>query len=153
VRRVGGGQIGAFSDDDFTLQGERELGGVGGSSYRAIVASQSSQSFVAQQYSSQVEMLERLLQMDLEQAIVWQSWDQSKEAEDTSPISVLVGSAGSVAGLFSVGYVLWALRGGAFVAAVATSLPSWRLVDPTALLTAYRASSPTSKDNVDKMLG
>ena len=32
--------------------------------------------FESQRYSPQVEMLERLLQLDLEQAIVWQSWDQ-----------------------------------------------------------------------------
>ncbi len=35
--------------------------------------------------------------------------------------------------------------------AMASSLPAWRLIDPTTLLTAYRAST-TKLDNLDKML-
>ena len=65
---------------------------------------------------------------------------------------LFVGSAGKAAGLLSVGYVLWALRGGALMTAIASSLPAWRLIDPTALLTAYRASSATLSDSVEKML-
>jgi hypothetical protein len=108
--------------------------------------------FGSQQYSPQVEMLERLLQLDLEQAIVWQAWDQTRESFEDSSVSYVVGSAGTAAGLFSIGYVVWALRGGAFVTAMSSALPAWRIVDPTTLLTAYRtARSPG--DAVENMLG
>ena len=98
----------------------------------------------SQRYSPQVEMLERLLQLDLEQAIVWQAWDDTRESFEDSSVHYVVGSAGAAAGMFSIGYVVWALRGGALVTAMSSALPAWRIVDPTALLTAYRtAKSPT----------
>jgi hypothetical protein len=108
--------------------------------------------FVSRQYSPQVEMLERLLQLDMEKAIVWQLWDQTREHADESPVSYMIGSAGSAVGVFSIGYVVWALRGGAFVTAMSSALPAWRIVDPTALLTAYRTARSPS-DAVENMLG
>lgn len=101
--------------------------------------------------SLESQMLERLLQLDLEQAVVWQQWDDNRSEEEALS-NVFVGNAGIATGLFSVGYVLWALRGGAFVAAVSSTLPAWRLVDPTALLGAYHASSKMAGDRVEKFL-
>ncbi len=112
----------------------------------------SNSSMTGQQYSAQIEMLERLLQLDMEQAILWQQWDDGRDDFGKSPISYFVGSAGTAAGAFSVGYVLWALRGGAFATAMASSLPAWRLIDPTTILTAYRASNGPAQDRVEKML-
>ncbi len=107
---------------------------------------------VASQRSLELEMFERLLQLDLEQAIVWQQWDES-QFQDEGSFHFYVGTAGVAAGLFSVGYVLWAIRGGAFVAAITSTLPSWRLIDPGALLGAYRASKACAPDRIEKMLG
>ncbi len=101
--------------------------------------------------SLELEMFGRLLQLDLEQAIVWQQWDQLQQGEETAT-SFYVGTAGIAAGMFSIGYVFWALRGGAFVAAITSTLPSWRLVDPATLLSAYRASKSIANDRVEKML-
>ncbi len=102
--------------------------------------------------SLELEMFERLLQLDLEQAIVWQQWDESRMDDEGSTYTFYVGTAGVTASLLSVGYVLWALRGGALLAAISSSLPSWRLVDPAALLGAYRASQSVAGDRVEKML-
>ncbi len=120
--------------------------------YQGLRGAKSSGQMTVQAFSTQVEMLERLLQLDLEQAIVWQLWDDNRDAADESPISYFVGSAGTAAGLFSVGYVLWALRGGAIMTAMASSLPAWRIVDPTALLTAYRSSTKQAADGVERMM-
>ena len=114
--------------------------------------SQSNELQVTPERSLELEMFKRLLQLDLEQAIVWQQWDESRMDEDGST-HFFVGTAGVAAGLFSVGYVFWAIRGGAFVAAITSTLPSWRLVDPAALLGAYRASTMNSPDRIEKMLG
>ncbi len=108
--------------------------------------------FGSQGYSPQVEMLERLLQLDLEQAIVWQAWDQTRDSFENSSVNYVIGSAGTAAGMFSIGYVVWALRGGALATAMTSALPAWKIVDPTTLLTAYRtAKSPG--DAVENMLG
>ena len=54
----------------------------------------------------ELEMFGRLLQLDLEQAIVWQQWEQDGPA-DEGTTSFYVGTAGVAAGLFSVGYIFW----------------------------------------------
>ena len=105
------------------------------------------------QYSPHAEMLERLLQMDLEQAIVWQMWDESRDFFENYDPHYFVGSASVATGLFSVGYVMWALRGGAFMTAIASSIPSWRLIDPSALLATYKTSAVTSADRIEKIFG
>ncbi|NND95851.1 MAG: Ig-like domain-containing protein, partial [Pirellulaceae bacterium] len=96
--------------------------------------------------------LERLLQLDLQQAVVWTSWDEYKnESQDTS-FSFFVGSAATTAGVFSVGYLLYVLRGGAFLAAMSSSVPTWRMIDPAALLSAYRANTSSADDAIEQIL-
>ena len=120
--------------------------------YQQMSLSESSVHHVAAPHSAQLEMLERLLQLDLEQAIVWHMWDNNENELEKSPVTYFVGTAGTAAGVASVGYVVWALRGGALVTAVTSSLPTWKVVDPAALLTAYRASATGPADAVEKML-
>ncbi len=59
-------------------------------------------------------LLQRNLITDLTQSIVWDHWDSLKLQTENAPAfeNILVGSAGVTAGLFSVGYVMFALRGG-----------------------------------------
>ena len=120
--------------------------------YQGLFSSRSIE-FGSQEYSPHAEMLERLLQLDLEQAIVWQMWDNSRDFFEDSAMHYVVGSASVATGLFSVGYVMWALRGGAFMTAIASSIPSWRLIDPSALLATYKTSAATSADRIEKILG
>jgi hypothetical protein len=49
--------------------------------------------------------------------------------------------------------VLLALRGGAFMTAIASGVPTWRIVDPTALLTAYRSPDLGDGDAVEEIIG
>ena len=97
-------------------------------------------------------MLRELLEFDLEQAIVWQHWDALRDNFEGSPIIYVVGSAGSAAGVISVGYLLWIIRGSTAITVLTSSLPSWRMVDPAAILTAYRKSMDHDEDGVDGML-
>ncbi len=76
--------------------------------------------FDSQPFSAQVEMLERLLQIDLEQAIVWNLWDQSRHSLEDSPVSYFVGSAGHrgwaiLDRLCDVGTSWWGVHYGDFV--------------------------------------
>ena len=88
--------------------------------YQGLFGSGSSTQLVELQYSAQLAMLERLLQVDLEQAIVWQLWDDQRDAMEESPISFLVGSAGTAAGtilgwLCSLGASRWCVNDGVCV--------------------------------------
>jgi hypothetical protein len=105
--------------------------------------------------SGQPDALELMLRQELGQPIAWQDWDESGQLPDESTISVIVGSAASAAGFFSmgVGYaIMWALRGGAIMTALSSSLPSWRIIDPTTLLTAYQGANVSKSDQVEKLL-
>ena len=89
------------------------------------------------------------------QTFAWQQWSPQGESTDNPNHFTWdhsVGAAGVTAGLVSVGYVLWALRGGVFVATLCTGLPAWRMIDPTMLLTAYRGSRNLVEDNVERMI-
>nr|WP_161501586.1 cadherin-like domain-containing protein [Rhodopirellula sp. SM50] len=102
-------------------------------------------------FSPELVQLERLLRQDLEQAIVWAQWDDYREQEE-APAMVYVGVAGAGMSVFSIGFVFWALRGGALMTVFASSLPAWRFIDPIAMLTAYRSSQLNAEDGLESLL-
>ncbi|WP_372898665.1 tandem-95 repeat protein, partial [Stieleria sp.] len=102
-------------------------------------------------YSPELQQLERLLRQDLQQAIVWTQWDNAQEQQET-PMMVYVGAAGAGMSVFSIGYVFWALRGGALMSVFASSLPAWRFIDPIAMLSAYRSSQSRLDEGLETLL-
>ena len=54
--------------------------------------------------------------------------DSVKAAEEAE--HRIVGSSVAVGASFSVGYVIWLLRGGVLATSLLSSLPAWRFVDP-----------------------
>lgn len=144
-----------------SLPGELEdsLPGLGGSQpgfvhavYRSVFRATITEGVSLASGISDIGQLEQMIRMDMQQAIVWDLWDKEEALLEESPIEFLVGSAGAAAGLFSIGYVMWALRGGAFVTVMASSMPAWRIVDPAAILTAYRGSR-FGADGLEDMMG
>nr|WP_161501651.1 DUF4347 domain-containing protein [Rhodopirellula sp. SM50] len=105
----------------------------------------------ARSTSSESTQLERLLQQDIRQAILWTQWDELEQQQET-PIMVYVGAAGASMSIFSVGYVFWALRGGALMTVFASSLPAWRFIDPIAMLSAYRSAGAAPDEGLDALL-
>ncbi len=100
-------------------------------------------------------LLQRNLMADLNQSIVWNHWDSLKTETEQAPTfgNILVGSAGVTAGLFSVGYVMFALRGGVLIASAYSSIPAWRMLDPASLLTQSRTrSASTEGDAVEDLM-
>ncbi|TWT55219.1 Cadherin domain protein [Rubripirellula amarantea] len=83
----------------------------------------------------------------------WLDWEQVVADAEEGALDYIIGSAGSAAGLFSIGYVLMVFRGGAFFTAVASGIPSWRIVDPTAILSANQGSKGGKKDEIEDILG
>ncbi len=100
-------------------------------------------------------LLQRNLMADLTQSIVWNHWDTIKLETEQAPTfgNILVGSAGVTAGLFSVGYVMFALRGGVLIASAYSSIPAWRMLDPASLLTQSRTrNASTDGDAIEEMM-
>ena len=92
---------------------------------------------------------------DLQSAFVWDAVvEDSDITDDEEEFSFLIDSASTAAGLFSIGLVVWVLRGGAFMTALASGGSSWRIVDPTAMLSAYRGggSGKSSGGGIDSMM-
>ncbi|MEM9827797.1 MAG: Ig-like domain-containing protein, partial [Planctomycetota bacterium] len=80
--------------------------------------------------------------------IVWHMASDS-ETDEFGDARFFRGEASvAAASLFSIGVMIWLFRGGAVVTALASSSGSWRLVDPTAMLTAAKIET----DQVDQML-
>ena len=121
--------------------------------FESLFASTAEQELEVAESSDEMRQLERILKMDLRQAILWDMWDNNDNLLDDSPTRMFIGTAGAAAGLFSFGYVMWALRGGAFMSVIASSIPSWRLIDPTAILTAYRSTSESAKECLTEIVG
>ncbi|EMI18985.1 Cadherin domain protein [Rhodopirellula maiorica SM1] len=98
------------------------------------------------------QMLDQLLVVDLVQAIQWTEWNNqgSVAAEDSTFFGAgEIGGLGVGAGLASVGYVLWALRGGVLLTTIFGSMPAWRMIDPSALLSVYREGDGVRKSKAD----
>ena len=107
---------------------------------------------VAERSSSSLTVLRNMLAPETQPTVMWQNWDAIRETTETPPVLYVVGSAGSAAGIISFGYLLWILRGSTFITLLTSSAPRWRMVDPTAILSAYRGSIDYKEDRMEDML-
>ncbi len=145
VLRTGGVGIGSAVPGELHSDSTTRLLNVYGVSDNPVSARSSS--------SLETTELERLLQQDIRQAILWTQWDDLEQQQQETPIMVYVGAAGAGMSVFSIGYVFWALRGGALITVFASSLPAWRFIDPIAMLSAYRNAAAAPDDGLDAMIG
>jgi hypothetical protein len=93
------------------------------------------------------------LDTDDQGVLAWyaSSTDTETVSRELQEHEFVIGSARTTLGLASIGYVLWALRGGMFMATMYAGIPSWRMIDPTTLLNAYRDDG-MPKDRVEELL-
>jgi len=77
-----------------------------------------------------------------------QQLNQSSEsmAHGTEFNLKITGAAISVSAGFSIGYIVWLLRGGLLLSTVLTSLPAWRWVDPLPVLETMSNDTDSSND-------
>jgi hypothetical protein len=91
-----------------------------------------------------------MLQQDIRQAIEWTQWDKN-DIQDRGSFTVYAGAASVGMGAISVGYLCWALRGGAVMTVFASSLPAWRFVDPVAMVSAYRHARAKAEKGIGSL--
>ncbi|MEM9365339.1 MAG: cadherin domain-containing protein, partial [Planctomycetota bacterium] len=91
-----------------------------------------------------------LLSRDYAIMAMWHLTDEGTSlltpTDHTQDVTVV--AVGASLGVASMGYVLWTLRGGVFVATIYAGLPRWRLIDPASLLPA----SDASNDRVEQLM-
>ncbi|WP_372720511.1 VCBS domain-containing protein, partial [Novipirellula sp.] len=114
----------------------------------------STQMQVRHRVSPETQMLEQLLVVDLTHAISWEQWNEGQLTKSDSTFFGIeqVGAIGAGTGIATVGYVLWALRGGVLLTTIFGSMPAWRMIDPTELLNAHRITDPKKKTGIDSFL-
>jgi predicted outer membrane repeat protein len=77
-------------------------------------------------------------------------FDQLDEVEvGSSVLGDFEFTIGAVTALGTVGYILWALRGGALVALALSQLPAWQMIDPLPILDGYEARKETEEGDLD----
>ena len=81
---------------------------------------------------------------------IWVTPD-SAEQQSYAGDTVSVGAYSTSIGLASIGYVLWALRGGMFAATFYAGIPQWRALDPETLLGNYQ-NALAKNDKIEQML-
>jgi len=70
--------------------------------------------------------------------------EQVQRSVDTE--TVVVAATISAGTGFSVGYIIWLLRGGILLSSVLSSLPAWRNIDPLPVLSSFSSSSTDEDD-------
>ena len=63
------------------------------------------------------------------------------------PNTLAVGTAVVLSGVLTVGYIVWMLRSGLFVASCMSSLPTWMSFDPLPILDSSSMAGATAADD------
>lgn len=63
----------------------------------------------------------------------------------------VVSVATGVSSAFSVGYVIWLLRGGVLLSSLVSSLPAWHLIDPLPVLGRTGSDDDEDEEDVDRL--
>ena len=58
-------------------------------------------------------------------------------------------SVGAITAFGTIGYILWALRGGALAALALSQLPTWQMIDPLPILDGYAGRDKSEKEDLD----
>ena len=80
--------------------------------------------------------------------------DQSQAQVETSQLlsTTVLATSTTLTSSFSVGYVLWLLRGGTLLASVMASLPAWRAVDPLPVLGTLTGDDDGDTETLESMV-
>ena len=60
---------------------------------------------------------------------------------------IFVGTVGSLASSFTVGYVVWMLRGGVLLSSLMAQMPAWKFIDPIVILANYDRDDDADDDD------
>ncbi len=78
---------------------------------------------------------------------------QQEEFESQNRLSkALVGSSITITSGFSVGYLIYLIRGGAIVSSMLSSLPAWRFVDPLPILGSMGADGEGDSETLESIV-
>jgi len=81
-------------------------------------------------------------------------WDDDEELAEPVLLNIntTVGSSVGLSSGFTVGYMLWLLRGGTLMGSVLSSLPAWRMVDPLPVLAELDEDLDDDNESLESMV-
>jgi hypothetical protein len=81
-------------------------------------------------------------------------WDREEEEKQASllQIDTRFGNSVGLSSGFTVGYMIWLLRGGTLMGSMLTSLPAWRLVDPLPILAELDDDLDDDQETLESMV-
>jgi hypothetical protein len=65
------------------------------------------------------------------------AWQEERRFREQIIEKVVIGSTAAVSTSFSVGYVVWMLKGGSLLSTVLSSIPAWQTFDPLPVLESF----------------
>ena len=83
--------------------------------------------------------------------VLWERLDSAGgEVLSDARVQIVVSASTAVTTAVSVGYVVWTIRGTALVASLASSLPTWTLVDPLPILEQSKPGKDKKQSSADE---
>ena len=83
--------------------------------------------------------------------VLWKQLDSAGgEVVSETRVQIVVSASTAVTTAVSVGYVIWTVRGTALVASLASSLPTWTLVDPLPILEQSKPGGDKKQTSADE---
>ena len=76
--------------------------------------------------------------------------EQVQRSADTE--TVVVAATISAGTGFSVGYIIWLLRGGILLSSVLSSLPAWRNIDPLPVLSSFSSNTDEDDESIESLV-
>ena len=85
---------------------------------------------------------------------MYQYFDDLRESlrEQQQSTALTVGSSVAMTSGFSVGYVVWLLRGGVLASTVLSSLPAWQFLDPLPVLARVGSDDDEDEESLDSII-
>ncbi|MEM9943518.1 MAG: Ig-like domain-containing protein, partial [Planctomycetota bacterium] len=77
---------------------------------------------------------------------LWSKLDEQLESATSHSFELDI-SVGAISVVGTLGYILWALRGGTLMALALTQLPTWIVIDPIPILDSYANENGQSQNN------
>ena len=85
---------------------------------------------------------------------MYQYFDDLRESlrQEQQSTALTVGSSVAMTSGFSVGYVVWLLRGGVLASTVLSSLPAWQFLDPLPVLARVGSDDDEDEESLDSII-
>ena len=98
------------------------------------------------------QQLETINNLSLRNLFQQAELNQSRMSDNQVFETTILATSATLTSSFSVGYILWLLRGGTLIASVMASLPAWRAIDPLPVLEGLTGDDDSDTETLESMV-